>query len=729
MDVTHILSNLNDAQKEAVCSENKSVLVLAGAGSGKTRVLVHRIAWLIEVERISPYQIMAVTFTNKAAREMRTRIESLLSFPGQGMWTGTFHSIAHRLLRTHAATLGLPDDFQILDAEDQLRLVKRIVKDFELDEKRYVPKALTTMINQCKDEGLRAKQVEASMNYHRDEVFVKVYDEYERICQRLGLVDFSELLLRAHELWLKHPLVLNHYQQRFQHVLVDEFQDTNSLQYAWLHMLMNNTQNGIFVVGDDDQSIYSWRGACVENVHKFRDDFSDSQLVRLEQNYRSTSIILDAANALITRNSGRVGKQLWTDREGGELIQLYSALNDQEEARFVTDSIAKLIDEGVTRSEIAVLYRSNALSRVIEEGLTIRSVPYRIYGGVRFFERAEIKDAMAYFRLVKSWHDDTSFDRVINLPTRGIGDRTMERIREHARASQVSYYESACSLLENKAFNARALSAVQAFIDLIDEMRANSAHLSLGSKMDCVVKMSGLVEYYSRQKNEKLQTRKDNLMELISAARNFEEHPETGLQEDGSEMDETTAFITHAALEAGTETQDGDEEQVQLMTLHAAKGLEFEAVFLVGVEEELFPHRLCLDSPEQIEEERRLCYVGLTRAKQKLCISFSERRQWMDGARRPSRFIHEIPAETLSNIRASSLSVKRTAMPRESWLTDEAEEQSGLHLGAQVMHPSFGLGTVLQLEGNGHHARVQVNFSDHGAKWLMLSHAKLQLLS
>ena len=337
MDVTHILSNLNDAQKEAVCSEKKSVLVLAGAGSGKTRVLVHRIAWLIEVERISPYQIMAVTFTNKAAREMRTRIESLLSFPGQGMWAGTFHSIAHRLLRTHAATLGLPEDFQILDAEDQLRLVKRIVKDFELDEKRYAPKALTTMINQCKDEGLRAKQVEASMNYHRDEVFVKVYDQYERICQRLGLVDFSELLLRAHELWLKHPLVLNHYQQRFQHVLVDEFQDTNSLQYAWLHMLMNNTQNGIFVVGDDDQSIYSWRGACVENVHKFRDDFSDSQLVRLEQNYRSTSIILDAANALITRNSGRVGKQLWTDREGGELIQLYSALNDQEEARFVTD--------------------------------------------------------------------------------------------------------------------------------------------------------------------------------------------------------------------------------------------------------------------------------------------------------------------------------------------------------------------------------------------------------
>ena len=580
MDVSRIIESLNDAQREAVCAPQDPLLVLAGAGSGKTRVLVHRIAWLIDVEGLSPYAVLAVTFTNKAAGEMRARIETMINAPASGMWVGTFHGLAHRLLRRHWQEAGLPQGFQILDSQDQLRLVKRAMQTMELDEAKWPPKQMQWFINGCKDEGLRPHHIE-----HRNDPYLKrqleIYAAYEALCQRAGLVDFAELLLRSHELWLKYPALLDHYRQRFHHILVDEFQDTNAIQYAWLRMLAGEAAN-ITVVGDDDQSIYGWRGARIENILSYQKDFKNTRVVRLEQNYRSTANILNAANAVIENNTDRMGKQLWTDGNKGDLIQLYTAYNEQDEARFVVGRIEDSVDKGGVRSEIAILYRSNAQSRVFEERLMQCGIPYRVYGGLRFFERAEIKDALSYLRLTRNRDDDASFERVVNHPPRGIGGRTVDVIRQQAKQDNSSLWQAAITVVNEKLLAARACNAILVFLQLVDELAAGLDKLPLGEQVEHVMHPSGLVEHFSREKGEKGQTRLENLQELVSAAQEYEADPD-------NEMDPLSEFLAHASLEAGEGQADAWEDCVQLMTLHSAKGLEFPLVFLCGLEEGLFP--------------------------------------------------------------------------------------------------------------------------------------------
>ena len=590
MDVSRIIESLNDAQREAVCAPQDPLLVLAGAGSGKTRVLVHRIAWLIDVEGLSPYAVLAVTFTNKAAGEMRTRIETMIDAPASGMWVGTFHGLAHRLLRSHWQEAGLPQGFQILDSQDQLRLVKRAMQSMELDEAKWPPKQMQWFINGCKDEGRRPQHIE-----HRNDPYLKrqleIYAAYEQLCQRAGLVDFAELLLRSHELWLKYPALLDHYRQRFHHILVDEFQDTNAIQYAWLRMLAGDAAN-ITVVGDDDQSIYGWRGARVENILSYQKDFKNTRVVRLEQNYRSTANILNAANAVIENNADRMGKQLWTEDNDGELIQLYTAYNEQDEARFVIDRIEDYADKGGARSDIAILYRSNAQSRVFEERLMQCAVPYRVYGGLRFFERAEIKDALAYLRLTRNRDDDASFERVVNQPPRGIGGRTVEAIRQQARDDSCSLWQAAITVVNEKLLAARACNAILVFLQLVDELSEGLDKLTLGEQVEHMMHPSGLVDHFTKDKGEKGQTRLENLRELVNAAQEYEADPD-------SDMDALSEFLSHASLEAGEGQADAWEDCVQLMTLHSAKGLEFPLVFLCGLEEGLFPHQRSVAEPRQ----------------------------------------------------------------------------------------------------------------------------------
>ena len=620
MDVSDLLDPLNDAQRDAVTTPPGPVLVVAGAGSGKTRVLVHRIAWLIRVEGASPYGVLAVTFTNKAAAEMRGRIEQLLGIPVGGMWVGTFHNLAHRLLRTHWREAELPQSFQILDADDQYRLVRRLLKSLELDEAKWPPRQVQWFINGRKEEGLRPQHIDARGDMFTAQM-LRVYQAYEETCRRAGLVDFAELLLRAHELLRDRADILAHYRQRFQHLLVDEFQDTNSLQYAWLRLLAGERAN-LFAVGDDDQSIYGWRGARIENIQRFSKDFPGTRILRLEENYRSTRTILAAANALIAHNSGRLGKELWTRGEQGEPILVYAAFNEFDEARFIVERIQRWAEAGHRRSEAAILYRSNAQSRVLEEALLTAGMPYRIYGGLRFFERAEIKDTLAYLRLIANPHDDASFERVVNTPTRGIGERTVAAVREQARARQRSMFDASAALIQSSLLPARALSAMNVFIQLIERLTAETASLELGEKVEHVIQHSGLLEHYRKEKGEAGQTRVENLEELVNAARQFQ-------GEEDSELDPLSAFLTHAALEAG-EGQAGEwEDCVQLMTLHSAKGLEFPLVFLTGLEEGLFPHERSLTEPGRLEEERRLCYVGMTRAQERLCLTHaSSRKRW-----------------------------------------------------------------------------------------------------
>jgi DNA helicase-2/ATP-dependent DNA helicase PcrA len=719
MDVTRIIDPLNDAQREAVTAPDEPMLVVAGAGSGKTRVLVHRIAWLIQVEGVSPLGILAVTFTNKAAAEMRGRIESLLGMPVANLWVGTFHGLAHRLLRRHWQDAGLPQGFQILDAEDQQRLIRRLVRSQELDESTWVPREIQWFINAQKDEGLRPDRVPDQSDPNRRQL-IRLYRLYQDACEQAGLVDFAELLLRAHELWLHNPDLLERYRRRFRHLLVDEFQDTNAIQYAWLRVLAGET--GVpFVVGDDDQSIYRWRGARMEHLERFRKDFPGARVVKLEQNYRSTGTILKAANAIIANNSGRLGKELWTDGSDGEPIRLYDAYNERDEADFVVARIQDWVTQGNQRSEAAILYRSNAQSRVFEEALLRANMPYRVYGGLRFFERAEIKDSLAYLRLLENRHDDPSFERVVNLPTRGIGARTVDLIREYARANALSLWDSARSLAGGQ-LPARAAGSVQGFLQLIEALAADTAGVALHEQVDHVIQRSGLVTHYRKEPRDRAEARLENLDELVSAARGFE-----GADAD-DDMSPLAAFLAHAVLESGDTQGEAWEDCVQLMTLHSAKGLEFPMVFMTGLEDGLFPHRRSLNDAASLEEERRLCYVGATRAMNTLYLTYAEQRRLhgVDSFGQPSRFIGEIPADLLEEIRPNI----RVSQPlfRRSVSVAPMGEDAGLRLGQRVRHGKFGEGVVLNYEGSGAHARVQVNFEGAGTKWLVMSYAHLEVM-
>ena len=718
MDVSHIIEGLNEAQREAVTSPAGSMLVLAGAGSGKTRVLVHRIAWLVEVEQAAPWSILAVTFTNKAAREMRHRIEHLLGQPVGGMWVGTFHGLAHRLLRSHWQEAGLPESFQILDSDDQFRLLKRVMRNLELDDKRWPPRQAQSFINARKDEGLRPQHIDTSGDPYLRQM-QRVYQHYQELCERSALVDFAELLVRAQELWRNRADVLEHYRERFRHVLVDEFQDTNTIQYAWLRLLAGD-QNKLFVVGDDDQSIYGWRGARVEHVQRFLDDFPGTSMLRLEQNYRSTGNILNAANALIANNPSRLGKNLWTADGEGEPISLYTAFNEVDEARYVVERVRQFVEQGHRRSEAALLYRSNAQSRQLEEALVQAGIPYRVYGGLRFFDRAEIKDALAYLRLLTNREDDPSFERAVNLPPRGIGERTLEALRQRARATGWSLWRAGHDLVQSSALPARAGNALLKFLALIEELRERTRDLELADTVAQVIAASGLPDYYQKNKDGRGVDRIENLEELVNATREF------GYDSDQDVMDELAAFLAHAALEAGEAQGDPNEDCVQLMTLHSAKGLEFPLVFLVGMEEDLFPHRLSAEDPDRLEEERRLCYVGMTRAMRELCLCYAESRRLhgQEEYHAPSRFLSEIPAQYLREVRARAR-ISRPVYRPGGGLSD-ARATTGFSLGQQVLHPKFGEGVVLNAEGQGSSARVQVNFAAVGSKWLVVAYANLQ---
>ena len=724
MDVTPILESLNDAQRQAVTAPAEPTLVIAGAGSGKTRVLVHRAAWLIEVEGVSPQGLLAVTFTNKAAGEMRGRIEALLGMPVSHLWIGTFHGLAHRLLRRHWQEAKLPQNFQIIDSDDQLRLIKRLLKNLEVDDSRWVPKEIQWFINAQKDEGLRPQHLDDERDPNRRQM-IDLYAAYEEVCGRGGLVDFAELLLRAHELWRDNPELLAHYQQRFQHLLVDEFQDTNAIQYAWLRLLAGDKAAIPFVVGDDDQSIYRWRGARVEHIHQFQRDFPNATVVKLEQNYRSTATILSAANAVIANNADRMGKNLWTDGAEGEPIRLYAAYNERDEADFVIGRLRDWIDQGNARADAAILYRSNAQSRVLEEGLINAGIPYRVYGGLRFFERAEIKDALAYLRLISHREDDASFERIVNRPTRGIGARTVEIMRTYARANCCTMWRAAGAVASDELAG-RAANAVLAFMNLIERMARETTGLDLQDKVDHVIHASGLVEMFRNDKGERGETKLENLMELVSAAKSFEPDP-------AGEMSPLDEFLSHAALEAGEGQAEAWEDCAQLMTMHSAKGLEFPLVFMCGMEDGLFPHQRSIADPNGLQEERRLCYVGITRAKQTLYVTYAEQRRLhgMDSFSQASRFISEIPDDYVEEIRPRVQVSRPVRTPRSrasGSLRKSSDAEMGVRLGQRVRHGKFGDGVILNYEGQGAHARVEVNFETAGTKWLVLSYANLELM-
>ncbi len=728
MDVSHILEGLNDAQREAVTAPPGPMLVLAGAGSGKTRVLVHRMAWLIQVEGVSPFSLMAVTFTNKAASEMRSRVERLQGVSPHGMWVGTFHGIAHRLLRAHWKEADLPQQFQILDSDDQYRMIRRVLKAMELDEARWVPRQVQGFINGRKDEGQRPQHVDAGSDPIRQQL-VAIYSAYEAACKRAGVIDFAELLLRSLELIRDNDELRNHYRNRFRHILVDEFQDTNTIQYAWVRLLSAD-KNGrgaqLFVVGDDDQAIYGWRGARVENILTFKHDYPDTLMIRLEQNYRSTANILNAANGLIAHNDERMGKNLWTDGEDGNPIHLYAAFNEQDEARYVIDRIVEHVSSGNARADAAILYRSNAQSRVFEEQLIAQSIPYRVYGGLRFFERAEIKDALSYLRLVNSRTDDPSFERVVNQPTRGIGNKTVDTIRDTARLADISMWQASRQLIDSNQLTARAHNALQGFIKLIDQLTEDTGSVELHEQVEHIIHASGLIDHYGKEKGEKAEARVENLEELVTAARGFEFE-----QEDDEPLDHLTAFLTHAALEAGEGQAEAWEDCVQLMTLHSAKGLEFPLVFMCGMEEGLFPHQRSAEEEGRLQEERRLCYVGITRAREQLVLSYAEHRR-LYGKEiypMPSSFIGEIPSQFVQEIRPkNSYSNTSDNYNKPAYGYTHANNDSGLSIGQRVQHQKFGEGTVLNYEGQGKSARVEVNFDQVGSKWLVLSYANLQAM-
>lgn len=728
-----LLNGLNEPQKQAVCLPAEHGLILAGAGSGKTRVLTTRIAWLMQTGQVSPQGILAVTFTNKAAREMLTRLSAMVPINVRSLWVGTFHGLCHRLLRTHWRAARLPETFQILDTGDQQAAIKRLIKAMGVDEERFPPRDMMHYINALKEQGIRSGQAEAHDAHTRRKV--EIYAEYEAQCQREGAVDFAELLLRAYELLQQDEALRIHYQQRFRHILVDEFQDTNPLQYAWLQLLCG-PQTVIFAVGDDDQSIYAFRGADVANMRAFERNYAKGNVIRLEQNYRSHGNILTAANALITNNADRLGKNLWTDAGEGELIRVFQGVSDLDEARYIVDEIKELTREGLPRHQMALLYRSNAQSRVLEHALFQAGIAYRVYGGLRFFERQEVKHALAYLRLIANQDDDTAFLRVVNFPTRGIGARSLEALQVEARQLNSSLYNAAASL------TGKAGTAVGQFIRLIEGLRVETAGLTLPEVIDHLLDRSGLRQHYQAEKDG--QDRLENLEELVNAAATFAEDPEAVHNIDRETGEATSLladFLAHAALEAGEHQAGDQDEAVQLMTVHSAKGLEFSAVFIVGLEQGLFPHENAMMARDGLEEERRLMYVAITRARQRLYLCHAQTRM-LHGQTRyclPSSFLDELPEALLQRINtvpawsAGSYSTGWSEAPAVDVATrvsarsaSASEGAGGFYVGQSVVHAKFGAGVILAAEGRGDEARVQVRFGQAGTKWLALAYAKLE---
>lgn len=705
MDISPILASLNPAQRAAVTAELRHALVIAGAGSGKTRVLVHRIAFLLATDKARPHNLLAVTFTNKAASEMRHRIQTLIKTKLDGLWSGTFHGLAHRLLRIHWEEAELPENFQIIDSDDQRRLIKQLIKDNHFDEKAWKPKEVQQFFNRFKDKGQRAESLDLSSQGKWFDELGSIYKIYEQQCHHLGLVDFSELLLKSYELFQKNSMILEKYQSRFQHIFVDEFQDINWLQYRWLKQLAGN-KNQLFVVGDDDQSIYSWRGAMVENILNFQKDFSQPQTFRLEQNYRSSGTILTAANQLISNNSHRLGKNLWTDQGEGEPIYLFTGYREYEEAEFVVEKIKTLT--AYARQEISILYRTSAQSRLFEEALLQNNIAYRIYGGVRFYERAEIKDSLAYLRLLVYRDDDSALERVINVPKRGIGHKTLDVIRATARQKGSSLWQAIQNLIETQQVSKRVAHLLVNFCQLIETLAVRTATWSLDKKVAYVNQHSGLIDYYQQNFAEESQKRLENLNELVNAAKQFR-------HSNKEKTEALVAFLSHAVLEAGEGESPISEDYVQLMTLHLAKGLEFKVVFLVGLEQGLFPHETAIQEGN-LEEERRLCYVGMTRSKALLYLSYCETRQRM-GKRlinRASQFIHELPITLIQEVRMRRLSSQINLL------------KNSFSQGERVRHEKFGKGQVLLVEGEGEFTRLQVHFDHEGVKWLMLAFTHLE---
>ncbi|MEW6132570.1 MAG: UvrD-helicase domain-containing protein [Pseudomonadota bacterium] len=708
------LDSLNPQQREAVTLPHQSALILAGAGSGKTRVLTTRIAWLISTGQVSPLGLMAVTFTNKAAREMLTRISAALPINTRGMWVGTFHGLANRLLRAHHREAGLPKVFQILDTQDQASAIKRLLKAMSVDTEKYEPRKVQWFINGHKEAGLRAKDVEVHDEFTRR--LAEIFEAYDAQCQREGVVDFAELLLRSYELMARNEPLRQHYQARFRHILIDEFQDTNPLQYRWLK-LFAGPSTALFAVGDDDQSIYAFRGAETANMREFEREFAQGRVIKLEQNYRSHGNILSAANELIAKNRERLGKNLWTDEGAGEPIRVFEGYGDQDEAGFIVDEVKALNREGIALSDMALLYRSNAQSRVLEHALFTSGIPYKVYGGLRFFERQEVKHALAYLRVMSFPDDDGAFLRIVNFPARGIGARSLENLQEAAKSGGVSLWLAAQAQSAGKRDAAKGLPA---FVTLMERMREACEGLSLAETLEQVINLSGLADYYLNEKDG--QDRLENLNELVNAAALFEQDPEAVMEEGQNVME---AFLAHAALEAGEHQAGAGTDALQLMTVHAAKGLEFHSVFITGLEEGLFPHEQSFADSDGLEEERRLMYVAITRARRRLYLTHAQSRMLHGQVRYglPSRFLSELPENLLLQLNKRSAAWSQEAATVS--YSGSNQGAGGFSVGQNVAHPRFGSGVILGFEGRGSDARVQVRFRDAGVKWLALEYAKL----
>ncbi len=723
MDVSYILDDLNDAQRQAVTSESKKLLVLAGAGSGKTKVLVHRIAWLIKALSSSTHSILSVTFTNKAANEMTGRIEQILDQPIPEMWCGTFHSISNRLLRRHYKEAGLEKDFSILDSDDQLRVIKRNLKELDIDEDQWPAEKVRRQINNWKDEALRPKDVDDKGDFNL-ETLKKIFAHYENYMQRENLIDFAELILRSYELIRDNQQIKELYGNKFKNILIDEFQDTNEIQFKWIKNL-TGTDTTVTAVGDDDQSIYGWRGAKIENINKFSKE-KETVIVRLEQNYRSTQKILNAANAVIGKNSNRLGKKLWTEGNEGECIEVYEAYNEQEEANYVAENVHKIFSGGDYYKDIAVLYRSNAQSRTIEEYLLRQNLPYVIYGGVRFYERLEIKNVLAYLRLIVNRNDNAAFERSIGAPTRGIGEKTLEQIRAYSQKNDLSLFQSCKGLVKDGGLKGKAAKSLDSFCDFIETCAEIIHELPSDEFVEKVINQSGLIDHHMKEKGEKGRIRIENINELISAVKSFEI---INKNEDLSDYDSfIAAFLSSVSLDMGETQASKTDDAVQLMTMHSAKGLEYKYVFLVGMEESLFPHSRSMDNINELEEERRLCYVGITRARNKLFLTHTEFRRLygQDSYNPPSRFINEIPQECLEFVRPKQTYKNSFYGSVVSKKLNQDGNEYGL--GDRVLHKSFGEGVILSMEGEGDSARIQIHFDAVGTKWLVMSYANLEKL-
>lgn len=736
-----LLDDLNTEQKDAVTTDNQYTIVLAGAGSGKTRVLVHRIAWLCIEKHYSPHSIFAVTFTNKAAAEMQERIQHLIGEGYfNGMWVGTFHGLTHRLLRMFSQQAKLPSNFQLIDTEDQIRLIKRIFRELKIDEKQWSAKECASFISNQKEKGLRAKDL--IPEDPKQIMWQTIYNDYQAICDRVGYVDFSELILRAYELLCSDKDVLSYCQHRFSNILIDEFQDTNHIQYCLVKKLAGTTAN-VMIVGDDDQSIYSWRGANADNLQLFINDFPETEIIRLEQNYRSTSTILDAANKLIAKNQNRLGKNLWTDRSEGEKISLYVGFNDIDEARFVIGQIKKHHDAGEKYSSCAILYRNNVQSRLFEDTLLQAGLPYQIYGSIRFYERQEVKLALAYLRLLHDHDNDMAFEATVNTPTRGIGNVTLDKIRLTAKQNNISLWNACLMLIQMNGLTERQRSGVSRFLELMGSIYDEVAQMPFYQQLDFLIKSSGIQQMYEQEPGIKGQSRLENLEELVSAAEQFYRNNENTVIEDsetGQTLTVLESFLAYTSLESRDVLKEQD--SVQLMTLHAAKGLEFDNVFIVGLEEGLFPAQRSALDIDRMEEERRLAYVGITRARKHLTLSLCELRRLYGREERnlPSRFLAELPIERLNEIsyrgffappEGQSANIRQEKQfqqnRRQSYL-DKSRESDGYTLGRKVKHHRFGEGTIINLDGEGDHRRVQIAFVNEGIKWLVIKLANLTLL-